>query len=59
MKNAKSFKFLQTNLVKFCEFNFLVFFCLKNYEQGLLEAHKSNLEINHKLNVIVCKNLND
>ena len=57
MKNATSFKFLQANLVTFCEFN-SVFLCLRNYKQGLLEAHKSNLEINHKrtMNVVVCKN---
>ena len=51
MKNAKSFKFLQTNLVA----NLTL--CLSLFKKGLLEAHKSNLEINHTwtLNVVVCK----
>ena len=42
MKNAKSSKFLQTNLVA----NLTL--CLSLFKQGLLEAHKSNLEINRK-----------
>ena len=51
-------------VLNFCKLIWLSFanltlcLCLRNYEQGLLEAHKSNLEINHKrtLNVVVCKN---
>ena len=43
-----------TNLVKFCKLTVsLSLFNWKNYKQGLLEAYKSNLEINRK-EALIC-----